>query len=123
MHSFQFCAKPQGQALHTSRFTLLTSSQFLCMLSHAPKITKDYSMLTLTQEDHAMFKALNNHHPDIKKVVKFWWGGRKRMWGRFRWIWMVTVMRISRYKCLHLALKLTEALEAHTAESEYLSIT
>ena len=29
----------------------------------------DGSMLTLTQEDHDIFKALNSRHSDIKKIV------------------------------------------------------
>ena len=69
MHNYQFRAKSQGQALHTPRFALLTSSQFLHTLSYAPRTTDDYSMLALIQEDHETFKALNNRHPDIKKVV------------------------------------------------------
>ena len=95
MHNYQFRAKSQGQALHTPRFALLTSSQFLRTLSHPPKTTDDGSMLALTQEDHETFKTLNNRRPDIKKVVTAL--GRKRVRRMLRWIRMVRVMRISRY--------------------------
>jgi hypothetical protein len=78
MYSSQFHAKSQGQALHTSRFALLTPSQFLRTLSHAPSTTQDCSMLALTPEDHETFKALNNRRPDIKKVVTALTGRKKK---------------------------------------------
>ena len=55
-------------------------SQFLCTLSHAPSTTEDCSMLALTLEDHETsgFKALNNCHPDMKKVVTTSAGRKKK---------------------------------------------
>ena len=38
----------------------------------------DGSMLTLTQEDHNIFKALNTHCSDIKKVVAVLTGKKKK---------------------------------------------
>ena len=35
-------------------------------------------MLTLTQEDHDIFKALNSRHSDIKKVVAVLTGEKKK---------------------------------------------
>ena len=35
-------------------------------------------MLSLTPEDHETFKALNNCHPDIKKVVTALVGRKKK---------------------------------------------
>jgi len=69
MHNYQFRAKSQGHALHTRRFALLMSAQFLCTLCHSPSTTNDSSMLILTQEDHDVFKALSNRRPDIKKAI------------------------------------------------------
>ena len=78
MYNYQFRAKSQGQALHTPRFALLTSSQFLRTLPHPPRTTDDGSMLALTQEDHETFKALKNRRPDIKKVVTALAGKKKK---------------------------------------------
>jgi len=69
MHSHQFRAKSQGHTLHMRSFALLTSAQFLCTLCHPPSTTNDSSMLILAQEDHDVFKALNNRRPDIKKAI------------------------------------------------------
>ena len=64
-------------APHTSRFALLTSSQFLHTLSHPPRTTVDDSMLSLTQEDHDIFEALNTRRSDINKVVAVLTGKKK----------------------------------------------
>ena len=57
-----------------------------------------------------------NHHPNISKVVtklQLWQGGRKRARRMFRTQTYVD----GRYKFLYLALELTDALEACTAEN------
>jgi len=78
MHSRQFRAKSQGHTLHTRRFALLPSAQFLCTLCHSPSTTNDSSMFILTQEDHDIFKALNNRRADIKKVIIVLVGKKKK---------------------------------------------
>lgn len=66
------------EALRNQRFALLTSSQFLRTLSHPPRTTDDGSTLTLTQDDHDIFKALNTRRSDIKKAVTVLTGKKKK---------------------------------------------
>ena len=49
MYGCQFRAKSQGQALHTSKFGLLTSSQLLRTLSHPPKTVQTFNAHTNTR--------------------------------------------------------------------------
>jgi len=47
MHGLHFRAKSQGQALYISKFGLLSSSQFLCTLTHSPTATNDGGMIAI----------------------------------------------------------------------------
>jgi len=81
MHGLQFRlfrAKAQGQALHIPRFGLLSSSQFLCTLTHSPTATSDGGMIAIPQQDHELFKILNSHRGNVKKAVVALSGGKKK---------------------------------------------
>jgi len=78
MHGSHFRAKSQGKALHIPTFGLLSSSQFLCTLTHSPAVTNDNGMMAILQEDHELFKTLNSRREDIKKAVLSALSGKKK---------------------------------------------
>ena len=78
MHGLHFRAKSQGQALYISIFGLLSSSPFLCTLTHSPTATNDGRMIVITQRDHKLFKILALHRGEVKLAVQALSGRKKK---------------------------------------------
>jgi len=79
MHASDFCEKAQGKGLHCiSTFGLLSSSQFLCTLTHLSAVTNDGGMIVILQQDHKLFRTLNSCCKNIKKMVVALSGKKKK---------------------------------------------
>ena len=63
------------QVLHIPRFGLLSSSQFLCTLTHSPTATNHDGMIAIPQQDHEL---LITRRGDVKLAVEALSGKKKK---------------------------------------------